>query len=84
MSVQNKIVGGIGAIAGAAVGLSAVASSGASKQQLAKTKAMKSMRDELEMKLAQEQLKGQRLANRIARKQLRSLSGEVKKDVQKE
>lgn len=72
MSIQNKVVGGLAAVAGATLGLSAV---GSSKQEIAANKARKAMQDELSMKLTQEQLKGERLKNRISRLELRKLKG---------
>lgn len=81
MSIQNKLLGGLGAVAGAAIGISAASGTSQSKQEQAAAKARKAMNDELSMKLTQEQIKGQKLANRISRIQLRTLKKEVTPDV---
>ena len=81
MSIQNKLLGGLGAVAGAAIGIGAASGTSQSKQEQAAARARKAMNDELSMKLAQEQIKGQRLANRISRIKLRTLKKEVALDV---
>ena len=81
MSIQNKLLGGLGAVAGAAIGIGAASGTSQSKQEQAAAKARKAMNDELSMKLTQEQIKGQRLANRISRIKLRTLKKEVTPDV---
>lgn len=81
MSIQNKLLGGLGAVAGAAIGIGAASGTSQSKQEQAAARARKAMNDELSMKLTQEQIKGQRLTNRISRIKLRTLKKEVAPDV---
>lgn len=78
MPIQNAIVGALGAVAGAAVGISSAAASKQSKQEMAATKARKALQDEMNMKLTQEQIKGQKLQNTNVRLKNRQLRAQIK------
>lgn len=78
MGVQSSILGIAGSVAGAAVGIGSIKDSKASKQEQAATKARKAMQDELQMKLTQEQIKGEKLLNKTRRLKLRNMKARAK------